>query len=75
MVTVPDITQTVQSSVSENMPLPTNVYFKGLLCQAATGGNLSGSSVVDATATLTLGSGDFAFCRYTNEFVPPKEGS
>jgi len=74
VVNVPDITQTVQSSVSENMPLPTNVYFKGLLCQAATGGNLSGSSVVDATATLTLGSGDFAFCRYTNEYVPPKEG-
>ncbi|UTW05618.1 hypothetical protein KDX31_19675 (plasmid) [Amphritea atlantica] len=74
VVNVPDITQTSEATVEELLPLPDQIYFNSLSCSAAIGGNLSGYTVVDKLATLTLGSGDFAFCRYVNEFIPGDEG-
>jgi hypothetical protein len=73
-VEIADITQTEEASVTEDDPLPAFVDFVGLECDAATDGTLTGVVVVDRTATLTLGSGDFAFCRYTNAFIPGEQG-
>jgi hypothetical protein len=70
-VEIADLTQAEQASVTEDDPLPAFVDFVGLECAAATGGTLTGAVVVDRTATLTLNSGDFAFCRYVNQFTPP----
>jgi hypothetical protein len=72
-VEIPDINQTEEASVTEDDPLPDFVDFVGLECAAATDGTLTDAVVVDRTATLTLGSGDFAFCRYVNQFTPPSE--
>jgi len=74
VVDIPDINQTVQSSVTEDTPLPPFIFFDSLTCEPAVGGSLTGSNVVGETATLELGSGDFAFCRYVNSFQPGNEG-
>jgi len=79
VVDIPDITQPVQSSVTEDSPLPQFIVFDSLTCQAGVDANgnplsLAGSNVVGETATLTLGSGDFAFCRYVNSFQPGDQG-
>jgi len=74
VVNVPNITQTVSASVEEQLPLPDQIYFNSLECAAANSGFLTGYTVVDKLASLTLGSGDFAFCRYVNEFIPGDEG-
>ncbi|WP_372874327.1 hypothetical protein [Pseudomonas sp.] len=74
-VEIPDVNQTEDASVTEDDPLPAFVNFVSLECAAATDGTLTGPVViVDKTATLTLGSGDFAFCRYVNAFNPGDEG-
>jgi len=73
-VEIPDINQTVQRFVTEDLPLPAFILFDSLECAAATGESLTGSVVVGETATLTLGSEDVAFCRYVNSFNPGDEG-
>jgi len=78
-VEIPDVTQTEQYSVTEVLPLPQFISFDSLECEVTL--NNSGSASVNPevptqteTANLTLGSGDFAFCRYVNEFIPGEEG-
>lgn len=70
-VDIATIADTELVSVTEELPLPAFVDFVSLECAAATGGTLNNASVVDMTANLTLGSGDFAFCRYVNQLTPP----
>lgn len=74
-VAVPDITQTVESSVTESLPLPPFVNFVSLQCLDPVPSPAEAvGQVDDRTATLTLGSGDVVFCRYVNQFNPGDEG-
>lgn len=73
-VDIPSFGATEQVSVTEDEPLPPFISAVSLTCAAADGGTLTGQSVAGLTATLTLGSGDFAFCRYVNQFNPGDEG-
>ncbi|MWV14689.1 hypothetical protein F3I16_01415 [Pseudomonas sp. L-22-4S-12] len=73
-VDIPSFGATEQVSVTEDEPLPPFISAVSLTCAAADGGSLTGQSVAGLTATLTLGSGDYAFCRYVNQFNPGDEG-
>lgn len=74
-VDITDITQTEQASVTELFPLPPFVSFVSLNCEVTLDPDANSSVVIaGATADLTLGSGDIAFCRYVNEFNPGDEG-